>query len=412
MKRITILCFLVFFILGKAYSAQPVRDPFVELFVDGKKLVNAAEINVQKGDRFTVLAQIKGGLKDVVHFPDTYLDLGPDDEIVSKGYNKLVYKKDGKLCSWAKTDEKVNFESDNRIKLDINNDLVNKHQAEVIIPVAKVEKSYIKVTITTTWEYTEDSTTKQETNEATAVVYLDIQGNNNEWFATPNVKANGAPDEGIKQTLNEIQGSYNTIEDLFANFNFAAIQPEIHKLQASVNKLDQQLHMIAIQNPSHHSEIYFVGLPSDRAVSEISDFRAIAAAWDNLQQLVDQETTKLHQLEHSGDNIKKRDLLNIIKPFLEWQENLPSDAESLLHQYAKEIKWQDIRINTYLSFNPEEERINNKLQVEDDLHRFLDNRSANMAFEKQKISYALTRIQAVRIFDGMLRGFFSSINFA
>ena len=412
MKRVVILSFLFFFFLSEAFSAQPVREPFVELFIDGNKIVNASEIDVQKGDRLVLLAQIKGGLKDMVHYPDTYGDLGPDAEIVSKGFNKLVYKVDGKLCSWEKVDEKVNFESDNRIQLDINNKLINKHQAEVIIPVAKVVKSYIKVTITTTWEFHDSTNVKQGVNEASAVVYLDIQGNKNEWFATPNVKANGAPDEGIEQTLTEIQDSYSKIEDLFSTFDFASIQPEIRKLQSSVQQLNSQLRMISIQNPSHHSEIYFIGLPSDRAVSEIDDFKAIANAWNELDILVKQQEDKLHQLEQSGEKIRKRELLNIIKPFLQWQDDLPNSAESLLLQYAKDIKWQDVRINNFLSFNPEEERINNVMQVQEDLHRFLDNRIANIPFEKQKISYALTRLQAVRIFDGMLRGFFSSINFA
>lgn len=411
MKRITILSFLVLFFVGKAFSADPVREPFVELFIDGKKIVPGTTIDVQKGDRFVLLGQIKGGLRDQVQFPDTYGDLNPDAQIVSKGYNKLVYLDGDKVCTWEQVDEKVNFESDNRIKLDINNELVNKHQAEVIIPVAKVVMSYIKVTITTTWEFSDGTNTKQKTNEASALIYLNIQGNNNEWFATPNVKADGVRDEGVEKTLNEIQGSYTKIENLFSSFNFAAIQPEIRQLQESVKKLDAQLHMISVQNPIHHSEIHFIGLPSDRAVSEINNFREISTAWDKLDQLVKQQLDKLHQLEKSGEKIKKRDLLDIIKPFLDWQNDLPSNAESLLLKYAKDINWVDTRINTFLSFNPEEERINNLIQVQEDLHKFLDNRKAYIPFEKQKIGYALTRLQAVRIFDGMLMGYFSSLNF-
>lgn len=411
MKRI-VLSLVALLFSSLVFSAQPVRKPFVELFVNGKKIVDGAVIDVKKGDRFTIIAQIKGGIRDIVRFPDTYAEMGLDGKIVSRGYNKLVYSTAGKEYSWEQGDENVNFESDNQIKLDINSDLTNKHQADVLIPVAKVEKSYIQVTIKTIWKFSDGTNTKEETNEASAIVHLNILGNNNEWFAMPNVKADGTKDTDVEQTLSAIQGSYTKIEKLFSNFDFASIQPEIKNLQNSVNQLDQQLKTISTENPTHYSDIFFIGLPSDRAISEIANFRAIATAWNNLEQLVNDEQAKLDQLEQSGDKIGKRDLLNIIKPFLKWQEDLPGNAENLLHDYAKEINWQNVRINSYLPFNPDEERINNLSQVQQDLHRFLDNRKESIGMEKQKISYALTRLQAVRIFDGMLMGFFSSINFA
>jgi hypothetical protein len=190
------------------------------------------------------------------------------------------------------------------------------------------------------------------------------------------------------------------------------IQAEIHNLRTIVGQLEDRVEYIVANEPTKHSDIFFIGLPSDQAVSDVGDFRTLATAWDELEKLVNEQFVRLDQLEKSTDKTKRRDLLQLIKPFTNWENTLPSQAESLLQDYAKDFNWENTSIRSFLAFNPSGERINNLEQSQADFRRFLENRQENIELEKQKINYALTRLQAVRIFDGMLMGFFSSLNFA
>ena len=131
-----------------------------------------------------------------------------------------------------------------------------------------------------------------------------------------------------------------------------------------------------------------------------------------MEKLVNSQHIRLDQLEESAEKVKRRELLELIKPFTRWEDDLPNQAESLLQDYANDFNWENISIRSFLAFDPNEERINNLEQSQADFHRFLENRQEHIEAEKQKINYALTRLQAVRIFDGMLMGFFSSLNFA
>ena len=412
MKKIAVLSFILLVSFGSVFSAEPLRKPFVELFIEGKFVPDGSQVDVNKGQQFSLVTQSKGGRADFVQFPDTYADLGDDAKIISRGYNKLIYEKNGVIHKWEMVDETIDLESDTKIKLSVNSELINKHQTEVFIPVDKVEKTYIKVKISTYWSYDNGTTTTTETDVAEATIYLHIQGNTNEWFATPNVKAAGNRDQVVEEKLTAIQESYNKIESLLNNFEFASIQPEIHNLRTIVGQLEDRIEYIVANEPTKHSDIFFIGLPSDQAVSDVADFRTLATAWNELEKLVNDQHIRLDQLEESAEKVKRRDLLELIKPFTKWENALPNQAESLLQDYAKDFNWENTSIRSFLAFNPNEERINNLEQSQADFHRFLENRQENIEAEKQKINYALTRLQAVRIFDGMLMGFFSSLNFA
>ncbi|MHA7110911.1 hypothetical protein ACRTDU_12345 [Sunxiuqinia elliptica] len=412
MKRILILVSLLVAFFNQSHSTEATRQPFIELLINGKVVQNGSEIEVNKGDRFKLIAQIKGGRADFVRFPDTYADFDSETQIISRGYNKLVYTKNGVEHRWEVISEDVQFESDNKIKLDINSNLVNKHLAEVFIPASKVEKSYIKIKIKTIWGHQTGATTTAEEQVAEAVIHLDILGNTNEWFARHNVKASGTKDPVIEEKLDAIQDAYLSIESRFTAFDFASVQGEIKNLQNYMGELETRLKTIVAEDPTKHSDITFIGLPSDKTVGEIDDFKALAEDWNELEALLIQQQAKFDQLKQANSSIKKQELMGLIKPFIKWQKHLPITAEPLLQTYAQNLNWNKVNLLTYFSFNPEEDRINDVDQAQADFQNFLDERQSAINDEKQKINYALTRLQAVRIFDGMLKGYFSSINFA
>ena len=412
MKRILFSCLLLAAIFSQAFSVQPLRDPSILLFVDGELMLDHAKIDVNRGDRFNLLAQIEGGRADFVKFPDSYADLGSEAKIISRGNNKLEYSVNGKEYRWELVNENIEFESDDEIKLELNQKMSNKHVAEVTIPALKIDQTYIKVKITSTWRFTDGNTTKDEVSKAEAVLHLNILGSENQWFATENVKASGRKNPVLEEKLQAIQNSYQTIENLLSSFDFTSVQVEIRNLQSSMKELETQIQQFSKEDATNRTDVLFVGLPSDQAISDINDFRKISMDWNELELLANESQAKLVELTYSGDKIKKRELLSLIDPFIKWQETLPVNSESLLETYSSDVDWQNVQIQNFLSYNPQEERINNTEQVVTDFQTFLKSRTQNIPFEKQKINYALTRLHAVKIFDGMLMGLFSSVNFA
>jgi hypothetical protein len=412
MKRIAVLCLLLGSILAQTSAAEPFREPFIQLFIDGKLMESGSDFEVNKGDQFTLLAQLKGGRSDFVWYPDTYFDFSSDAKIVSRGNKKIVYQEGDQEKTWELLSENIEFESDNKIKLDMLQELANRHMVEVNIPAGNIEKSYIKVTIVSTWQFTDGNTTRLEENKADAIIHLDIIGNENEWFATPNIKASGYKSNSIEEKLNGIQSSYDTIEDLLTSFDFASVQGEIRNLQNLMRELETQVRKIEAETPTNATDLYFKGTPSDEVIKDISRFKELEEAWNELETIVNDQTDELSKLEQSGDRIKRKELFSLIKPIIKWQESLPTNAEALLTTYTKDIDWTDIMIQSALSFNPEKDRINNPDLAITDFKEFLSRRTQQVQTEKKKINYASTRLQAVKIFDGMLLGYFSSINFA
>ncbi|WP_321286658.1 hypothetical protein [uncultured Sunxiuqinia sp.] len=412
MKRIAVLCLILGSILTQTMAAEPFREPFIQLFIDGKLMESGSDFEVNKGDQFTLLAQLKGGRSDFVWYPDTYFDFSSDTKIISKGNKKIVYQEGDQVKTWELLSENVEFESDNKIKLEIVQELANKQVVEVTIPAGNIEKSYIKVTIVSTWQFTEGDTTRLEENTADAIIHLDINGNENEWFATPNIKASGFKSNSIEDELKGIQSSFDKIEDLLTNFDFPSVQAEIRNLQSLMRELETQVRKIEAETPTNATDIYFKGTPSDEVIKDISSFKELAEDWNELETIIEEQADELNKLEQSGDKIKRRDLLSLIKPLIKWQESLPSNAESLLNTYTKDIDWTDVIVQSALSFDPEKDRINKLDLAMNDFKEFLSRRTQQIQVEKKKINYASTRLQAVKIFDGMLLGYFSSINFA
>lgn len=77
-----------------------------------------------------------------------------------------------------------------------------------------------------------------------------------------------------------------------------------------------------------------------------------------------------------------------------------------------ELNTETIQIPGNIRFIAEENTVTNYTQTYNDFNAFLDRRIAEVPAEIQKISSTQSRLQAVRLFDGMLRSYFSSINWA
>jgi len=76
------------------------------------------------------------------------------------------------------------------------------------------------------------------------------------------------------------------------------------------------------------------------------------------------------------------------------------------------LKQDEIKLPDNLNFTPQGKSMDNYPQAISDFNAFLDKRIQQIPDEIDKINAIHTQLQAIRLFDQMLRSYFSSVNWA
>ena len=105
-------------------------------------------------------------------------------------------------------------------------------------------------------------------------------------------------------------------------------------------------------------------------------------------------------------------LIQIITGYVNWQNSLHENTFSVFSRYIPDLVSEIILMPENLRTVAEVKSVANYAQTISDLNTFLDQRILQIPDEIQKINAANTRLQTVKLFDGMLRSYFSSINWA
>jgi len=98
--------------------------------------------------------------------------------------------------------------------------------------------------------------------------------------------------------------------------------------------------------------------------------------------------------------------------YSDWLAGLPVNALKVLPLYIPDLKPENILLPENIQLVAKEKSIDNFEQTLGNFSSFLDKRIEQIADENQKISSVQSKPQAVRLFDGMLRSYYSSINWA
>lgn len=408
MKRVCLV--LVTLILATVvFGAQPLRKPFIQLKVDGKPYKNGEILTVNPGQKLKLEVTMEGGRRDFCKFPDTYADIAGTAQILSRGKDGLVYQLNGAKSEWKLLNENVRFTSDEFAKADPQS---GQHSTEITISPDKFSQTFLKVAIHATWQFDGNGETVHEENVAESTVYFKVAGASDVWFLTPNVMASGIKDERVEEKLVLVQAACDSIEHHFYDLNFPAVQQSVRNLQAEIGAVKSAIDEIKKGNAAYQTKIAFVGLPSDKPFSHINVLSTIKSNWVSLETSIPGLKEKLTQLPVQPTKESKDELVALIAQYVDWQYKLPENTFELLSLYIPDIHIENIRIPGNIHFIAEENTVTNYPQTLSDFNAFLDQRTENVSLEVQKISSTHSRLQAVRLFDGMLRGYFSSINWA
>ena len=131
-----------------------------------------------------------------------------------------------------------------------------------------------------------------------------------------------------------------------------------------------------------------------------------------LQTLLNDQKQQLGKLSSEFSAGSKNELGQIFNTCIDWQSKLPEKTFETILNYIPDFKTDNVRFPDNILLKADEISDTNYQQTINNFNAFLDRRTEQVTTEMQQISTVNGRIQAVKLFDGMLRSYFSSINWA
>ncbi|HEX7584719.1 MAG TPA: hypothetical protein VF373_08535, partial [Prolixibacteraceae bacterium] len=277
---------------------------------------------------------------------------------------------------------------------------------------AKFSQYSVRFTMKATWQFSQNNQTTQEENLAEGTIYFQVAGTSNVWFSSQNIQASGIKNDLVQERLNAIKNQCDSIENNIYKLKFSAVQRSIRNLQDKADSLKMTIDKVIAGNPAYKVKVTFIGLPSDHPFDDIEELSIIKSKWDSLSILVNNLKQELVKLPAESSKENKDKLINIITQYNDWQKKLSQNSFTVISRYIPEINIENIKIPDKIRSIIEEKAVSDYSQTINDFQTFLDARIVQASDELQKINSIHTRIQVVRLFDGMLRSYFSSISWA
>ncbi len=408
MKRFFFILVMVL-LSACVFAVQPVRKPFLQIKIDGKSYKSGDVLTVTAGQKLLIEVELEGGRRDFCKFPDTYADIAGTAQIMSRGKGGLTYQQGDVLAEWKLKNEVTRFVPDEFIKATIQ---ANQSSAELVVTKSRFSQSFMKVNTKAIWQFTQGENSTLEENSAEATVYFKLAGASDVWFTTQNIQAGGMKSEPVSEKLKAIQAACDTIESNFYNMHFSVVQQSVKNLQAAVNSAKTTIDEVKASNPAYQIKVSFIGLPSDNPYQDISTLLAAKTIWNTHEMLINELKLQLGSLTNEPTVKNKADLIKLIGNYAEWQTKLDDNVSKILNRYIPEIKVEGLKMPEDIQFIAQEKKVTDYPQTIKGFHTFLDQRIQSAPEEAKKISSTHSRLQAVRLFDGMLRSYFSSINWA
>lgn len=402
-----------FLVLVFAYSTlsavQTMRKPFLRVKIDGKQVKVGELLTVTHGQKLKIEVEMEGGRRDFCKFPDEYADISGNAQILSRGDKGIVYEIEGKKAEWKLTSENVQFSGDKYITVD---PIANQLCANLLVSKEKFAQSFIKASVKSTWQFKTGENVTQEEYSAEATVYFKVAGESDVWYLSKFIKANGIKNEVILEKLVQFQVLCDSIERNLYQLKFPLAQQNIRNLQVISGEIKNSIDEIKATNSTAKINVVISGLPSDEPYLDINTFTVIKNKWLPVDSLLTDIKQGLDRLPEQGNAESQNILAKLIKKYLDWQAKLPEKTVEHLEQYAPKIQANNIILPELLEKYAKSGVANDYANAKKQYQTFIQMRIQMAPDELQEITSVSSRIQAVRLFDGMLRSFFASIEWA
>ncbi len=405
------LCF--FLVLVFAYSTlsavQPVRKPFLRVKIDGKQVKVGELLTVTHGQKLKIEVEMEGGRRDFCKFPDEYADISGNAQILSRGDKGIIYEIEGKKAEWKLTSENVQFSGDKYITVE---PIANQLCANLLVSKEKFAQSFIKASVKSTWQFKTGENVTQEEYSAEATVYFKVAGESDVWYLSKFIKANGIKNEVILEKLVQFQVLCDSIERNLYQLKFPLAQQNIRNLQVISGEIKNSIDEIKVANSTAKINVVISGLPSDEPYLDISMFTEIKNKWMPVDSLLTDIKQNLDRLPEQGNTESQNILAKLIRKYLDWQAKLPEKSFEHLRQYIPQLQAESIMVPPMVEKFAKSANSADYTKAKNEFGSFIEMRNQKAGSELMDINSVSTRIQAVRLFDGMLRSFFASIDWA
>ena len=408
MKHILLILVMVGMV-GMSSAVQPPRKPFIQITIDGKSYNSGDILTVSPGQKMMIAIEMEGGRRDYCKFPETYADITSTSQILSMGKDGLSYLQNGTKAEWKLLNEDIRFTPDKFVQVKSGD---KPSMAEITVTNANFSQYFVKIDMKATWQFSQNNQTSQEENLAESTIYFQVAGTSDTWFSSQNIQASGIKNDRVQVGLNDVKSECDSIENNIYKLKFSAVQQSIRDLQVTINTLKSTIDEVTAGNPSYKVKVTFIGLPTDHPFNDIKTLSVIKNKWDSLSIIVNNQKQELVKLHAQSGQENKDELIKIITSYSDWQNKLSQNMFTVLFRYMPELNIKNVKIPENIQRIADEKTVPDYSQSITELQTFLDARIAQVPDELQKINSIHTRIQAIRLFDGMLRSYFSSINWA
>lgn len=419
--------FLILINVFASFSAEPMREPFVEITVNGKTYVNGDKIETRPGERLQITAAIRGGRRDYCSMPEKYANIGKTTEIVSKGDDGMFFTVQGGSQfrgEWKLANETATFSSSGEVVVEhLPQQGVKQTGAFVTLPKSGISATYLKVRVNTLWKYERTTpaglTKQEEENKAEASFTLVLATVASGWYSSENIVVSGTEDFSLRNKLDQVQRFYKEIETALLAKNFNGARMHVSNLQTSLNSVKSEIERLKREKPNFECNVSLIGSPTDVSMGHLTTLEKLSDLWKTQYDIASSNTLKINQiLVNKQISLTNNIMKSVIKNYVDWGTPIPSDEVDIATLYDptlvltgttlpfKVLNWNASAVEDASILKDQVTGI----QLLSELREFYQERTSVSVEERKRIINAKNILTPVKTMDAQLKTYFGGLS--
>ncbi len=428
MKSLFCISTLIFLMnIFTSFGADPMRQPFVEITVNGKTYSPGDKIDTRPGERLKITASLRGGRRDYCSMPEKYANIGQTTEIVSKGDDGMFFTVQGGSQfrgEWQLANETATFSSSGEVVIEpLQQQGVKQTEAFVTLPKSGLSQTYLKVRSNALWKYQRTTpagvTNQEETNQGEGSFTLVLTMTAGGWYSSENIVVSGTENFSVRNKLDQVQRFYKEIETALLAKNFNAARMHVTNLQNSINSLKTEIERQKQENSNFECEVSLIGTPTDLSMEHLNMLQKLSDLWKTQYSISQENTLKINQIlltKQIGltNNIMK----SVIKNYIEWGTPIPTGAVDMLTLYnpsntlgafALPVKVLDWNASATEDASILKDQVMG-IQILSELREFYQERTRRSIDERKVIINTQNSLLPVKPIDAQLKSYLGSLS--
>lgn len=420
---------LILSFVGESFAAEPMREPFVEITVNGKTYLNGEKIETRPGERLKITAAIRGGRRDYCSMPEKYANIGQTTEIVSKGDDGMFFTVQGGSQfrgEWKLANETATFSSSGEVTIEpLQQQGVKQTDAFVTLPKSGISATYLKVRVNTLWKYERKTpagiTNQEEENKAEASFTLVLSTVADGWYSSENIVVSGTDNFSVRNKLDQVQRFYKEIEAALLAKNFNGARMHFTNLQTSLNSLKTEIERQKRENPNFECEVSLNGSPTDVSMGHLNTLEKLSDLWKTQYDIASGNTLKINQmLLNKQLGLTNNIMKSVIKNYIDWATPIPTDEIGVVNLYDPKqvfaVTTLPLKVLNWNATAGEDASILKDqvmgIQMLSELRTFYQDRTRLSVEERKQIINSKNILLPVKAMDAQVKGYLGGLGWA